>query len=1094
MSLLRSKIRPPDLPPGTIDRPRLLDRILERERALVVLQAPAGCGKSVLAIQAYRKAPRRTAWLFLEAEDAEPRRFCRYLVGALAEVVPAVAETELAGAAAGPEFDRRTWTEDLALFLQELSPSRLRLVLDNFEAVAGAPAVVRLVEDLLRRSGDHLGLLVTSRTPPGLRLGRRLAGGTALLLEAGDLAMSLDEFRDAASRRAGRGEAARVEERWARSAGWCVAVGLGNEGGNDGKSDYLEEEILSALPVDLRDLLEAASLLAVIEPDGLEVLGYGTVDPAALGAALTAAGVPHFPVEDPAGIRLHPLVRERLLDRYRRRHPRREAGDPADRVFRWLRGEKRLDEAIRLRLDLEDREGMLEAITEDWAELEAQDLLSRADAWLRLVPESLHRHPFYVISRVRCLRFNGENRELTGYVERMRRSGVLAADHPMAAEIWASDLWARTHLALRPEYDRLRRQWEEIEPGADARSRLHAQYALAVAALYELRFAESREHVDAATRLAAGTSVSQEANAANATAVVLHEIGKSGDALALFDKHIDRCKREGEVTALTLNLIGKANVCKDVGRFKDAVTLADEALQTARAAGASRLVLLPHAARIRGEAFWHLGRTGPAMAELERAHAAFEDHNRYEALATGVLLDHWSRLSGKHAYHVTARDFEGTPTCEAHVRYLIRVGRELAEGDRHTEALAALDRARDLVRDMPFWAAAVRFTEAWTRYRREPGAEADAALREGLDLLERLDRSVYGMADPALNAWIAAGAVALDHGAERALAMVTGDRAVDLADAFGHRLLHESGAGRKRLLAAAARLGVRGLEEAAAGLPGLTDAGRKAYRDAVSRVPLPPLTVRLLGPLEVVVLGRPVQFSRRASRSVLEVLILEHPRPVHEEQLLEFLWPDADPGKAKHSLQTAVNDLRRALDAHHRPRQASYVQYREESYGLDLPPGSFVDLERFRSGLEELLRGKATPETGSTRVNRLRELLALYRGDLLADAAYAEHAGEPRERVRSLMLEGVAALARALEPDAGDEAVAVLRRGLEADPYWGEGVGLLMGCLERRGRVLAAIRVYREYERRLREDLGLAPEAPLVRRFRNLTAADAASR
>jgi DNA-binding SARP family transcriptional activator len=146
-----------------------------------------------------------------------------------------------------------------------------------------------------------------------------------------------------------------------------------------------------------------------------------------------------------------------------------------------------------------------------------------------------------------------------------------------------------------------------------------------------------------------------------------------------------------------------------------------------------------------------------------------------------------------------------------------------------------------------------------------------------------------------------------------------------------------------------------------------------------------------------------------------------------------------------------------------------------------------VDVHAFREGMDRL---KTSEEelTGEVRVRRLRDLLALYRGDLLADDVYAEHAGEPRERLRALMLEGLAALARALGPKGEDETLAMLHRGLEVDPYWGEGVALLMAHLKSRGRVLAAIRVYREYERRLQDDLGLEPDPPLTRRFQALTA------
>jgi hypothetical protein len=45
-----------------------------------------------------------------------------------------------------------------------------------------------------------------------------------------------------------------------------------------------------------------------------------------------------------------------------------------------------------------------------------------------------------------------------------------------------------------------------------------------------------------------------------------------------------------------------------------------------------------------------------------------------------------------------------------------------------------------------------------------------------------------------------------------------------------------------------------------------------------------------------------------------------------------------------------------------------------------------------------------------------------------------------------------------------------------------------MDHLKSRGRLLAAIRVYRKYEKRLQDDLGLDPDPPLTRRFRALTA------
>lgn len=1087
MQILRSKIKPPAPPAGTIDRPRLLDRILDQDRSLVLLQAPAGYGKSVLAVQVHDEEPDRTAWLYLEPEDTDPRRFCRYVAGALAEVVPAIARTELFAASETPGFDPGAWVEDLALFLQELARTRLRLVLDNFEAVAGAPPVADILENLLRRGAGRLDLLITSRVPPGIRLARRTAGGGALVLGSGDLAFSLDEFKSAAAARGTDAAEAEIEARWVRSEGWCVVLALGTATGEGG--DYLEEEVLSGIPAETARVLEKACLLDVIEDEALAALGHGDMATAELAGILTRHGVPHFQVGEESAIRLHPLVRDRLLDRFPAEDDLPAPDGPVSRVLAWYRSRGRHEDAIRLLIRLECYEDALRSITDDWTALEAADTHRQVESWLRLLPERFQTHPLYLAAKVRHLRFIGNNRELAAYVARVRETGALDDDNPLASQIWTSEVWAGTHLAEGPGYDVHRERWRSIEKRADAASRTQAHIALFVAAVYELRFQEALEHLDAADALTAGGSATQRGNITNGRGMLLHETGRSDEALASFEEGIALCRKQGEVSSLTMNLIGKANLCKDVGRFHDAIAAVDETLQTAREAGASRLVLLPHAARIRGEALWHLGRPEAALAELEEAYTYFHDHNRYEGLATGVLLDHWKRLSGKASHLVDDADFDAVGRrCEAHVRHLIRRGRERGERGEYEAAAAATGEARDLARDMPFWLAGAWLTEAWVRGQEGARAESAAALREGLKILDTLDRSVYGLADPDLNAWVAAEAAALDCRAERALAMVSGERAVDLVPAFEARLQRTEDPGEKeRLVAAAARLGVRGLEETVAGLSRVPEATRREYARAVSAAALPPVRVRMLGPLSVTVLGREVRFPRRASRSVLEVLLLEHPRSVHEEQLIEFLWPDADPAKAKRSLQTAVNELRRCLDARHRPRQPSYVQNRDEGYFLELPPGSFVDAHAFRNGLERL-QTSDREITGDARIRRLRDLLALYRGDLLADDVYAEHAGEPRERLRALMLEGLAALARALGPRGEDEIQAMLQKGLEVDPYWGEGVALLMDHFKSRGRLLAAIRVYRKYEQRLQDDLGLEPDPPLTRRFRALTA------
>src|SRR6266849_7372564 len=85
--LLATKILTPRIPPGLIDRPRLLGLVAQAQaKQLIVIKAPAGFGKTSLAVawtERLRQSGNRVAWLALEVDDDEPARFLHYVAHAL---------------------------------------------------------------------------------------------------------------------------------------------------------------------------------------------------------------------------------------------------------------------------------------------------------------------------------------------------------------------------------------------------------------------------------------------------------------------------------------------------------------------------------------------------------------------------------------------------------------------------------------------------------------------------------------------------------------------------------------------------------------------------------------------------------------------------------------------------------------------------------------------------------------------------------------------------------------------------------------------------------------------------------------------------
>ena len=119
MELVQEKIVPPtELP--RISRPRLLKLLAKNMTCYgtTVLTGRAGTGKTLLAADFVRQAGRRVAWYKIEAPDADPQSFLRYLTASIAAQCPAFATS-------AQELLR--WPTDAAA-VQELA-KRLRLSL-----------------------------------------------------------------------------------------------------------------------------------------------------------------------------------------------------------------------------------------------------------------------------------------------------------------------------------------------------------------------------------------------------------------------------------------------------------------------------------------------------------------------------------------------------------------------------------------------------------------------------------------------------------------------------------------------------------------------------------------------------------------------------------------------------------------------------------------------------------------------------------------------------------------------------------------------------------------------------------------------------
>jgi DNA-binding SARP family transcriptional activator/Tfp pilus assembly protein PilF len=211
----------------------------------------------------------------------------------------------------------------------------------------------------------------------------------------------------------------------------------------------------------------------------------------------------------------------------------------------------------------------------------------------------------------------------------------------------------------------------------------------------------------------------------------------------------------------------------------------------------------------------------------------------------------------------------------------------------------------------------------------------------------------------------------------------------------------------------------------------------------------------LLGAVEARDRGQVVEIGHVRQRSVLVALLVEQGWPVPVDRLVDRVWGDRAPLRARETLYGYVSKLRKLLNVD--------IERSPTGYRLAVDP-SDVDLFRFRA---------------LVRQGALDEALGLWRGQAL-EGLESPWFDALRE---SLHAERVAA-----ELDRNDVALAdgrhtsllpALRQAVDERPHDERLAAQLMLALHRSGNDAEALRHYETVRRTLADELGADPSKPL---------------
>ncbi|MET8509016.1 AfsR/SARP family transcriptional regulator, partial [Streptomyces sp. NPDC004787] len=228
---------------------------------------------------------------------------------------------------------------------------------------------------------------------------------------------------------------------------------------------------------------------------------------------------------------------------------------------------------------------------------------------------------------------------------------------------------------------------------------------------------------------------------------------------------------------------------------------------------------------------------------------------------------------------------------------------------------------------------------------------------------------------------------------------------------------------------------------------------------------------RLLGTVSITAEAGELPLGPAKRRSVLAALLLRANSVVPVDRLIDTVWAEDPPARARTVVQGHVSRLRALFEQGGADDYGVELATRSQAYELRMPD-QLLDTHRF----EELVQLAGHQKHPGDTVLMLREALALWRGPALTGTVASEPllvAAQALEETRLVTVEQLAAAYGRLGEHT--KAAAVLRAEAAANPLRESLTAALMLSLYRAGHQSDALDCYHRTRGLLADELGVDP-------------------
>ncbi len=242
---------------------------------------------------------------------------------------------------------------------------------------------------------------------------------------------------------------------------------------------------------------------------------------------------------------------------------------------------------------------------------------------------------------------------------------------------------------------------------------------------------------------------------------------------------------------------------------------------------------------------------------------------------------------------------------------------------------------------------------------------------------------------------------------------------------------------------------------------------------------LQPLAIQSLGGFAVARGGVLLKPCRARKAVVMLRYLLTRPKhAATREELMDLLWPEAQPSRAAHSLHVTASALRSYLDY----QAESYLSFAAGTYAINPAAPVAHDCEIFLKASDDADRRRSGGDLPGAE-QAYTAAITHYQGDYMLDSHDLVWATAERERLLTRYLDNLDHLG-ALWMQAGNPAAAVecFQRILQRDEYREDIHYQAIRCYMQLGRRGDAVRQYQRCEQILASELGVEP-MPETRRL-----------